>query len=320
MSVARAAFRASVLPATAALTLALVGGSALASPAPGPPSGVPVRAALGPGLRAAPDSISATAGQACAAAAAKAGFSYTRSVAGYPQMVVAVAVAMAESSCNPNARLVNTNGCVDRGLWQIDNCAWPNVSDTCAYQSQCNADAAYNISGDGTNWAPWSTFESGVWRNYISSADSAVSGFTIQLKSKGGQTCLDADSTDVGNGGKIFQWACDGSDRYQQWEIIDAYPNNPILKNVGTGTCLDADSTDIGNGGKIFQWSCNTGDHFQQWWLGGSGDLNTNGTADATVHSYGAGTCLDADGTNVGNGGKIFQWSCNGSDSFQLWN
>jgi hypothetical protein len=277
-------------------------------------------AALGPGLRAAPDTIPNTAAQVCASVAAKAGFSYSRSVAGYPQMVVAVAIAMAESSCNPSAQLVNTNGCIDRGLWQIDNCAWPNVNDTCAYQIQCNADAAYNISADGTNWGPWSTYNSGAWRNYISNADAAVSGIAFQLKSQGDGTCLDADASNVANGGKIFQWACNSSDNYQRWELIDTYPNNPILKNVGSGTCLDADASDTGNYGKIFQWACNSSDHYQQWTFGGSGELNTNGNADSTLHSVGAGTCLDADGSAHNNGSPVFQWTCSGSDSFQRWN
>jgi hypothetical protein len=309
--------RALILPAVAGLLLAMAG-VAVATTPPTHPAAVP--AAEGPGLRAPADSISATAAQTCAAVAAKAGFSYARSVAGYPQMVVAVAVAMAESSCNPSAEYVNSNGCVDRGLWQIDNCAHPNVSDTCAYQTQCNADAAYTISTEGTDWSPWSTYESGVWENYISDADAAVSGFVIQLKDQGDGTCLDADSADVGNGGKIFQWTCNSSDNYQRWQVIDAYPDNPVLKNVGAGTCLDADGAAAGNADPIFQWTCNSKDSAQQWWFGGSGDLNTNGNADATLHSWGDGTCLDGDGTDSGNGAPIFQWTCSSSDSFQRWN
>lgn len=62
-------------------------------------------------------------------------------------------------------------------------------------------------------------------------------------------------------------------------------------------------------------------DHFQQWWFYGSGDLNTNGHADAGVHNNGTGaTCLDADGTSKGNGAPIFQWACNQGDGSQQWN
>lgn len=296
------------------VTVAAGTAAASATPAPSRP------AALGPGLRAAPDSITRTAAQVCAAVAVKGGFSYSQKVAGYPQMVVAVAIALAESSCNPSATFVNPNGCRDRGLWQIDNCAWPNISNACAYQIQCNADGAYNISRHGTDWEPWSTFNSGAWRNYIGDAKAAVSGFVFQLKSQGDNTCLDADSADVGNGGKVFQWKCSSSDNYQRWEVIDAYGRNPVLKNVGSRTCLDADGLKSGDGAPIFQWKCNSSDSHQRWVFGGSGALNTNGNADALVRSFGDRTCLDADGSKSGDGAPIFQWKCNSSDRFQKWN
>lgn len=308
--------RVLAVPVASGLVLTMAG-TALASTTPGAKDAVPVQAALGPGLRAAPNSISVTNVQVCAEVAAKAGFSYTHTVDGLPQMVVAVSIAMAESSCNPGAEFVNTNGCVDRGLWQIDNCAWPNVSNSCAFQIQCNADAAYSISADGTDWNPWSTFQSGVWRNYISNAEAAVTGFAVQLKSQGDSTCLDADSAQPRNGGLIFQWNCNSGDRFQQWQVIDVRGSNAILKNVGTGTCLDADGGKVGNAGPIFQWSCDSSDHFQQWWFGGSGALSSN--AQAEVHNIGAGDCLDADGGAKGNGKPIFQWHCSGSDRFQLW-
>jgi hypothetical protein len=60
----------------------------------------------------------------CAKVAAKAGFSYTANVStavgNVRQIVVAVAVAMAESSRNPSATGQNS-GSIDRGLWQINN-------------------------------------------------------------------------------------------------------------------------------------------------------------------------------------------------------
>src|SRR5688500_1335097 len=52
-------------------------------------------------------------------------------------LVVAVAVAMAESRCDPSARGVNTNGSIDRGLWQI-NSIHTDVSDACAFDAMCN--------------------------------------------------------------------------------------------------------------------------------------------------------------------------------------
>lgn len=88
--------------------------------------------------------------------------------------VVAVAVGMAESRCDPLARYVNTGGSVDRGLWQINDYWHSEVSDACAYNAQCNADAAYRISDSGTDWTPWSTYKSGSYRQFLDDARAAI--------------------------------------------------------------------------------------------------------------------------------------------------
>ncbi|GAC1570289.1 MAG: hypothetical protein NVS3B20_01860 [Polyangiales bacterium] len=78
---------------------------------------------------------------------------------------MAVAIAKMESSLNPNATHFNPvpRGCarsVDRGLWQINSCWHPEVSDACAYDSACNAKAMVSVSAHGTNWTPWTTYSS----------------------------------------------------------------------------------------------------------------------------------------------------------------
>jgi hypothetical protein len=331
----RFASTALVAAATAALSLAASTGNAWASPSTTTASAASTASAttyhgvklasLNPGDGVPAADLAASAIDTCYAVAAKAGFSFNKTVSTAlgqePQIVVALSVAMAESSCNPSATNINTNGSEDRGLWQINNAAWPNVSNTCAFQAQCNADAAWNISDHGTDWGPWATFNSGAWESYVSTAKSAIGGgVTFQIADKSAGTCLDADSANVGNGGKIFQWGCNASDNYQRWTVVASVGDLFILKNVGAGTCLDADGSSSGNGAPIFQWSCNGSDHAQQWWFLGSGDLNTNGDADANLQNSEDGTCVDVDSANVGNGGKIFQWSCSGSDGYQLWN
>lgn len=314
----RYALRLLVVALGAALTVPV--GAAAAAATSGP-----VPATLNPGTGTPAVMIPAAAVDTCAKVAAKAGFSYTANVStsagNVREIVIAVAVAMAESSCNPNATNQNP-GSTDRGLWQINNVYHSEVSDTCAFQVQCNADAAWNISNHGSNWTPWATYNSGAWKTYLTTARDAISGFSFQLKDKNAGTCLDAIASDVGNGGNIEQWTCNSSDSYQQWQVVVGANNlNPVLKNVGSGTCLDADGSNVGNGGKIFQWACNsTGDAYQRWSFAGSGEMNTNGNANARVANAGAGTCLDVDSQSVGQAGKIFQWACNGSDGFQLWN
>ncbi|MGW1518028.1 hypothetical protein [Streptomyces sp. NPDC002287] len=92
-------------------------------------------------------------------------------------LVTAIAVALAESSCNPGAS--NTTGntpntSTDRGLWQIND-HWHNeVSDACAYDAQCNANEAFRISSHGTDWRQWSTYNAGAHLRHMEEAQAAV--------------------------------------------------------------------------------------------------------------------------------------------------
>jgi hypothetical protein len=120
-------------------------------------------------------SSSATVGDAvrCARPAHRVHFKKDRAV-------VAVAVGMAESYCEKDAVGHNppTSGCPngsdDRGLWQINSCYHPEVSDHCAFKPTCNARAAKRISDHGRDWSPWSAFNSGAYRQYLVVAKHAV--------------------------------------------------------------------------------------------------------------------------------------------------
>jgi lysozyme-like protein len=122
---------------------------------------------------AAADTSSSAAADLCAKVASRAGFSGSR-------LVTAVAVGMAESSCRPEAYLSNgptkgcPNGSVDRGLWQINSCWHPSVSKSCAYDAQCNANAAYRISSGGANWRPWVAYTNGRHKAHLAQAKAAV--------------------------------------------------------------------------------------------------------------------------------------------------
>lgn len=71
---------------------------------------------------------------------------------------MAAEIATAESSGNPGATDDDGNGTVDRGLWQI-NSIWPGST----YDELRNAQAAVQISHDGTDWLPWVTYSSGAY-------------------------------------------------------------------------------------------------------------------------------------------------------------
>jgi LysM repeat protein len=72
------------------------------------------------------------------------------------QAVTAASIAMAESS----GRQFATGAAGERGYWQIN----PDHGSLSTYDPLGNAKAAVAISGDGTNWTPWTTFTSGIYR------------------------------------------------------------------------------------------------------------------------------------------------------------
>ncbi|SDL76345.1 hypothetical protein SAMN05660642_00733 [Geodermatophilus siccatus] len=121
------------------------------------------------------DSAASTSAAAdlCATVASRAGFTGDR-------LVTAVAVGLGESSCRADAQNANgptkgcPNGSVDRGLWQINSCWHPSVSKSCAYDAQCNANAAHRISAKGTNFKPWVAYTNGSYRKHLEAARAAV--------------------------------------------------------------------------------------------------------------------------------------------------
>ena len=76
---------------------------------------------------------------------------------------IAAAIAMAESGGNSTATNQDSNGTVDRGLWQINSVHGAQSS----YDVMTNARAAVAISNSGQNWTPWTTFNNGMYRKYL---------------------------------------------------------------------------------------------------------------------------------------------------------
>ncbi len=101
-------------------------------------------------------------------------------------LVTAVAVALAENS-GRILRAVNTNrdGSRDRGPWQINDRAHPDVSDGCAFDLNCSAQKAYDISSQGRDWKPWTTWTNGAYKQYLQDA-SAATGRTATDAQAGG--------------------------------------------------------------------------------------------------------------------------------------
>lgn len=98
--------------------------------------------------------------------ARKAGFSGT-------DLSIAVAIAYAESSGDPNALGDNGNSL---GLWQINLPAHPEYSGANLYDPQTNADAAFAIYQQaGNSFSPWTTFKTGAYAQYLGGSSSTSS-------------------------------------------------------------------------------------------------------------------------------------------------
>lgn len=319
----------------AALLLTGHAGTADAVSSPAPVNSA--RIILAPRHAPNPSEITAAAASVCAMAAYKAGFGmngFTNTERGYYRtIVVAVAIGMAESGCNP-AALNGSGSCASRGVWQIEQCYWPRVSEACLGNAQCNGDAALDYvyrSGDTFCW--WQTYDpncgsgyNGAWVNYISAAQAAIASLRVTLGNAGTGMCLAADASDAVNGGIIWQYRCGSSNIYEQWYVQQGSASlNPILRNAGTGLCLDTEAGQAGNRGRIFQWHCKpTSDPHQQWGVNGNVNVTDNNVAMLNLRNStsGNGTCLATDASQAQDRGGIWQWGCGGYNSIRYldWN
>ena len=73
---------------------------------------------------------------------------------------MAAEIARAESSGRQYATDDDGNGTVDRGYWQVNSINGAGST----YDPAGNARAAVQISGDGTNWGPWVTYQTGAYQ------------------------------------------------------------------------------------------------------------------------------------------------------------
>ena len=77
---------------------------------------------------------------------------------------LAVAVAKAESGLNPAAKNVNTDGSIDRGLYQINDKYHPEVSDAVAYETEgATKFFCYAVKQGNLNW--WNASKA-KWEQY----------------------------------------------------------------------------------------------------------------------------------------------------------
>ena len=88
-------------------------------------------------------------------------------------LVTMVAISLGESG--GNARAQNLNASEDsRGLSQINTYAHPQYNKEQLYDPYYNAQAAFEVSGGGQNFGPWTVYSRGIYTQFMDQASAAV--------------------------------------------------------------------------------------------------------------------------------------------------
>jgi|SRR5579884_159990 len=159
---------------------------------------------------------------------------------GFPEhsIPIAVSVAKCESGLNPNSHCLNcVPGFIEdsRGLWQINVLAHPKYNTPTIYDPLKNAQAALDISSNGTNWQPWSTFTNGCYEQYLVRVTEAMQApIAVAVN---GTTVPDAEGYVLN--GRSFGWVRPISIRLQA-QIVDYNSSSVTLKRAGTERTLAA--------------------------------------------------------------------------------
>jgi hypothetical protein len=109
--------------------------------------------------------------------------------AGFPasQIPTAVAIALAESGGSTSiVSRPNSDGSVDKGLWQINSKAHADLLSRYDYSNpHDNAKMAFIIySQAGNRWTPWTTFNTGSYRLFLNKG-SAGAGNPLPVTGSG---------------------------------------------------------------------------------------------------------------------------------------
>lgn len=90
--------------------------------------------------------------------------------------IIAVAIMKGESGLVSNA--TNTIGnqppSTDRGIAQFNSYYHPEVSDACAFNTECAIQNMYRVSSGGTDFTQWAVFTAGAYRQYLSAIQAEL--------------------------------------------------------------------------------------------------------------------------------------------------
>lgn len=82
------------------------------------------------------------------------------------RLLVSISVCIAESNGYERRKYVNPDGSVDRGLWQINNKSFPNISDDIAFNAVKATRFARQIYvGRNNMFTAWQAFNNGQYKD-----------------------------------------------------------------------------------------------------------------------------------------------------------
>ena len=113
------------------------------------------------------------------------------------------AIALAESGGNTGAvSSPNTNGTVDYGLVQINSIHFGNgITQAQALSPFSSLNYALKLSNGGTNFQPWTTFNTGAYEKYLQGASPSPAGGSVNTPVASTTTGLAGVGTFLSNTG-----------------------------------------------------------------------------------------------------------------------
>jgi hypothetical protein len=93
----------------------------------------------------------------------------------------------------------------DRGVWQINDKAHPDVTSAQAFSLDSATDAAYTISSGFTSWGAWATYTSGAYKAHLSDAAAGWKQADVGLAGPTGleQAAMNLDQVTTGGWSSI---------------------------------------------------------------------------------------------------------------------
>jgi hypothetical protein len=105
-----------------------------------------------------------------------------------------------------------------RGLWQLNTKSAAQVTDSCAFSAGCNAQEAYIISGRGTDFTPWASYQLDQYAQFIDLVQGVVNethSGTVTSAELG--ECLAVGKAAAG--AKLVVVNCGAGPATQQWTV-----------------------------------------------------------------------------------------------------